>query len=344
MAKCDVEVRLDPTNSFRAGEVIRGSVRLHATEIVRSKGVTLEIGWRVHGKGNSGRQVVHSLPLLSGQFLGEEILPFEARVPNGPVSHRGQLLEITWFARAQVDIDWALDPKSEVTFVLSPAIGSSEPYIHGNAELDIGPDSARTPGSGLGVVAWLLIAFDLVGVFFLLLGILKREAGLILFGSFFLVIGTVALFKGLRLFRRIAAAKLGQVKVHAQPVRPRAGETVRLTVEVVAKPGARVDAAHVTLRGRERVVRGSGKNRRITHHELHQGTQDMAGDFGPLIAGVVSRWTVDVLIPPDASPTFRESDNQVTWTMDVRLDLPGGLDWTDTVTLAVVPGDPMTTG
>jgi hypothetical protein len=344
MAKCDVEVRLDPTNSFRAGEVIRGSVRLQASEIVRSKGVTLEIGWRVHGKGNTGRQVVHSLPLFSGQFLGEEVVPFEVKAPNGPVSHRGELLEVTWFARAQVDIDWAIDPKAEVTFVLSPATGSREPYTHGNAGLDIGPDSARTSGSGLGPVAWTLIAFDLAGVFFLLLGILKRQAGLIVFGTVSILIGTVALLKGVRFLRRIAAFKLGEVKVHAQPLSPRAGETVRVTVEVIAKPGARVDGAQLVLLGRERVVRGSGKNRRITHHELHRSTHELNGDSGRLIAGVVSRWTVDVPIPSGAAPTFMERDNQVEWTMDVSLELPGGLDWTDTVTLGVTPDDLMASG
>jgi hypothetical protein len=141
MSKCDVELLLDPRNSFRAGEVIRGSVRLSAPQLVRTKGVTVELGWRVRGRGNPGSAVVQTVTLPSGQILGEEALSFELKAPNGPVSHRGELLEVSWFVRAQVDIDWAIDPKAEVPVTLLPAVDCREPYLHGSADPELGADS-----------------------------------------------------------------------------------------------------------------------------------------------------------------------------------------------------------
>ncbi|MCP4500914.1 MAG: hypothetical protein GY822_13215 [Deltaproteobacteria bacterium] len=44
---------------------------------------------------------------------------------NGPLTYRGELLNVDWFLKARADIPWALDPKAELVFVVQRAESSS---------------------------------------------------------------------------------------------------------------------------------------------------------------------------------------------------------------------------
>ncbi len=74
MANC--EVRVDVAASALAGETVSGAVVTTCEELVETKAVSLRIGWRTHGRGNTNSAIVYEQVLFSGHLSGEQRFAF----------------------------------------------------------------------------------------------------------------------------------------------------------------------------------------------------------------------------------------------------------------------------
>lgn len=338
MARCEVQVVLDPANTYRALEPLRGIVRVDAQESTPSKAVIVELRWRVRGRGNPGSQVIDTRTLHNGPIEGAHEFPFEFPLPNGPVSVAGQLMKIEWNAEARVDVEWAVDPKASATFALLPNSHAGEPYNHGSNVPQLGADSDQTGEFKFGPVGWIMAGFGMTALLFAIQAIRSRDWGALMVSGVCLGIMTTGMILGWRIPRRLAERRLGKVRVDVEPLSPRPGQEVRIRLRATPRPGTRIGEVHAILTGEERVARGTGKNRRTTEHALHKSTTCLLPLGSALVPGSESLWETTIRIPSDALPSFWETDNQITWTLALRMDVPGSLDWTDTVRLGVVPG------
>lgn len=338
MARCEVQVVLDPANTYRALEPLRGIVRVDAQESTPSKAVVVELRWRVRGRGNPGSQVIDTRTLHDGPIEGAHEFPFEFPLPNGPVSVASQLLTIEWSAEARVDVDWALDPKASAAFALLPSLRPGEPYNHGSNVPQLGADSDQTREFNFGPVVWIMAGFGFAALLFAIQAIRSRDWGALMISGVCFMIMTTGLMLGWRIPRRLAERRLGKVRVEVEPLTPQPGQEVRIRLRATPRPGTRIGDVQAVLSGEERVVRGTGKNRRTTEHALHKSTTCLLPLGSALVPGSESLWETTIRIPSDALPSFWETDNQITWTLALRMDIPGSLDWTNTVTLGVVPG------
>lgn len=177
MANCDVHLELDPTNIFRAGEPLRGILRIRTDSPVGSKAVQLEVGWKVRGHGNPGSTVTHTAVLHTGPIQRSMNLPFEVPLPNGPVSHAGARFTVGWTATARVDINWAIDPKDSVEFTLLPSASAEEPYHYGFVAPQLGADSQQPAQAAFGAPAMILGGFGAIGLILASTGAVQREWG-----------------------------------------------------------------------------------------------------------------------------------------------------------------------
>ena len=337
MARCEVQVVLDPANTYRALSPLRGIVRVDAHDSTPSKAVVVELRWRVRGRGNPGSQVIDTRTLHNGPIEGSHEFPFEFPLPNGPVSVAGQLMTIEWSAEARVDVDWAVDPKASATFDLLPTLHSSEPYNHGSNLPQLGADSDQTRELKFGPVGWIMAGFGIAALLFAIQAIRSRDWGALMVSGVCLGIMTTGMILGWRIPRRLAERRLGKVRVDVQPLTPRPGQEVRIRLHATPRVGTRIGEVSVVLLGQERVARGTGKNRRTIEHVIHKSTHSLLPLGSALVPGRESLWEGVIQIPEDARPSFWESDNQITWTVALRVDLPASVDWTDMVTLGVVP-------
>lgn len=337
MARCEVQVSLDPANTYRALEPLRGIVRVDAPDSTPSKAVVVELRWRVRGCGNPGSQIIDTRTLHNGPIEGSHAFPFEFLLPNGPVSVAGQLLTLEWSAEARVDVDWAVDPKASAMFNLLPTARSGEPYNHGSKVPQLGADSDQTREIRFGPVGWIMSGFGLAALLFAIQAIRSRDWGALMVSGVCFGIMTTGVILGWRIPRRLAERRLGKVRVYVEPLSPQPGQEVRIRLRATPHPGTRIGNVQAVLSGEERVVRGTGKNRRTTEHALHKSTTSLLPLGSALVPGIESFWEAVIHIPSDAIPSFSETDNQITWTLALRMDIPGSFDWTDTVTLGVVP-------
>jgi hypothetical protein len=258
-------------------------------------------------------------------------------LPNGPVSVASQLLTIEWSAEARVDVDWAVDPKASTTFDLLPTSSPDEPYNHGSNVPQLGADSDQTRELKFGPVGWIMAGFGMVALLFAIQAIRSRDWGALMVSGVCFGIMTTGMILGWRIPRRLAEWRLGKVRVDVEPLTPQPGQEVRIRLRTTPRPGTRIGDVHAVLSGEERVARGTGKNRRTTEHALHKSTTCLLPLGSALVPGSESLWEATIRIPSDALPSFWETDNQITWKLALRMNVPGSLDWTDTVTLGVVP-------
>lgn len=326
MASCEVRIELE-RDAIEAGGAVAGNVVCSAPELVTTKGVKLTVGWRTHGRGNRDLAVQHELVLYSGNLSGEQRLPFKLVLPKGPLSFHGELVNVEWFCKASVDLAWAIDPKAERTFVIQKPEQTSG-YVYGDRHQRLGPESASPDTRSIGCLLLFLLPFIATGIGMFIVG-------QPLVGAMFTFIPSLMLFfivKG-----RIAARKVGEVEMILSNDAPRPGEEVKVTVRMI--PAQSFDITDITavLTGEEKAVSGSGTRKTTHRRTIHEQKVSLAQ--GPRKANVGEPIEVSgaVRIPDDAPPSFFSHDNDVTWSVHLRVDIPAWPDWTDVAMLGVLP-------
>lgn len=334
MSRCDLSVRLekDPPR-FLPGETVRGKVEVAVNAPCTCNGLTLWFGWRTHGKGNRTEGMAEQSTLFRGEWMPgmDQGYPFEVRVPSGPATYHGRLLNVDWYLRARADIPWAIDPKAETDLLVEAGKGG---------EYDFGPrfqppeELYRQADRHLGCRLFIISVVAAVGAFVGLAFGFDNAIGILVAGLF-LVAGAAMILH--TLWRGIAERKLGVPQVRIGASVARAGEMVPVSVRIRPRAPVRLEGIAAELRGVEEVMSGSGTNRTTHRHVLRQSRETLDPGGRELVAGeeVVSGGVVE--IPADAPPTFAAPDNSLQWTITLRIGIAGWPDWKRDYPLAVRP-------
>ncbi len=126
MSKCKLSIRLEDQGRVHLpGDALRGELVVEVNGPCDCRALSLWVGWRTHGKGNRVEGRVEDLSLLLEELMRgvSHRHPFEFRLPAGPVTYHGKLLNVDWHVGARADIPWAIDPKAEADFVLGTGGG-----------------------------------------------------------------------------------------------------------------------------------------------------------------------------------------------------------------------------
>ncbi len=234
---CDVQLSFDqPDAVYTVGDEVTGKVCLTPHRTLDPGGMTLELFWRTHGRGNrtSGETTRHKLALTERRLEPGRTysVPFSFTAPAGPLTYRGHLLNVDWYVRAVLDVPTMpnfLDPKAETELLLLPT----------GMPVSLGPDY-KPPESGelteRGIV-WSLVlfgaVFSAVGLVVFLVFLGSTAA---LFPLVFVLAGMFCIFLGVR--NALATRRLGEVTL-SQSARARSGRYARVRCRLCAdKRGA----------------------------------------------------------------------------------------------------------
>lgn len=336
MPMLELEVALEREDAcYRTGETVSGTVRMVAADAVEVRGLSATLVWRVHGKGNPHEEEVESVELLAAprafQTGGRAEYPFRLILPDGPVSYRGEHLNVDWRVIGRADVPQARDPESEAELRVEPGEGAAAHSVQSGPELKQFSD---LPMAGRAAVIGIMVG--VVAVVFYVLVI--RSDWIVLQIGGVVSLGAVGLV-GFRMLRNpLARRRLGSVVLDV-PEQALPGETVPVSLSL--HPAADVDVQEVTasLRGRERVVRGAGKHRTRHTHELHEEKVVLARGRR-LQQRRDYRLEGALRLPPDAPPSLQAPDNRLDWEVEVHVAVAGWPDWVRTERLTVVPRAP----
>lgn len=321
MSKCDISIEFDNKERvFRGGDVIRGNVYVRVNRDVDCRGIILQSRWMTHGRGNRATGKYYSGTVYSGPLKAGDHhkYAFEIPAPHVPLSYRGKLVNIDHSLLARVDIPWAIDPKCVQDFVLLPAPTKPVAVHSTHANQTISHTSTI-----VGItIASLLLLFGLV---------LIPAFG---FGLILMVIGAVVMFFSTR--KMIAERKIGDVDVDYGEKITTSGRTVPVKVRFTPRAKGSINQITAKFVGREVCVSGSGSNRRTHRHVIYQDQCVLEGskDFSYAEA---SEYVGEFTMPETQAYSFAASDNNITWSIEIHIDIPRWPDWKGTFPLTVVP-------
>lgn len=325
MAKCDLSIELDhPKRVYVGGEKITGTLHVLADADVKCKGLEITSGWRTHGRGNVARGTAETVTLFVGEWTAgqKEAYRFELQVADWPPSYHGDYINVDHYIDARAKIPWAFDPKASQEFVMRPTTGPDP----------VQAQTAATIGGcvGYGLVA-VVIGMLVIGFGVLLVTLVVNPFVALIFAAVLVpIVGFV--------IARTVLPKwlLGNVEAELITAQVTPGGRIRARLAFQPRRPVTLNSVTAELTGAEVCVSGSGSNRK-THrnaffsdrHELLGATQLQAGDR--------KEFNLDFPIPEDVPYSFDLADNDLNWTIELRVDIPRWPDWTQSLKLQVLP-------
>ncbi|QDV88674.1 sporulation protein [Planctomycetes bacterium TBK1r] len=330
MAKCDLSIELDhPERIYSGGDKITGTLHVLADADVKCKGLEVSSGWRTHGRGNIARGVAESITLFVGEWTSgqRESYRFELEVADWPPSYHGNYINVDHYIDARAKIPWAFDPKASQEFVMRPATGPD------TADAQVAAAVGGCIGYGLValVLGLMVVAFGFLIVTF----VVNPFAGLVA-GA--IIIPLVGFFVAKKLLPKWL---LGNVQAELLTPQVAPGDRVRARLAFQPKRRFTINSISAELTGTEVCVSGSGSNRTTHRHTFFTDRHELEGQ-STLQAGDRKEFNLDFPIPGDVPYSFDLADNDLNWTIDLRVDIPRWPDWTQSLKLLVHPnGQPI---
>ncbi len=324
MSKCDFTIQFEqPERTFRPGEPIRGTATIEVNRDFSCDRVVIEHHWKTHGKGNRQEGPKNKVEFPAAEFRAgqRQHFPFQFTAPSGPPSYHGTYLNIDHYVRIYADIPWAIDPKYEEDYTLLPGDQSWGWLPTAKAK-----STAANQGGGWFALA-ILVAF------------------MIFFGSIMLpcaiIPGFIAVIVFYKLMQKsLARQKLGVVEVEWGKRRVAPGGEVPLRLRITPPKAVEISGVTARVLGREICTSGSGTNRSTHTHTLYDQKISIAPSM-QLPGRRLTELTGSISLPPTAGYSFSTTDNELKWSVELRVDVPRWPDWVEETILEVRPdGEP----
>ncbi len=321
MGKCDLLIELDePDRAFLAGEMVKGCVRVSVDSGVNCSGLIVSSGWRTHGRGNVTSGKGEQTTLFSGAWEAGQPQEYKFSLPAGdwPPTYHGHLLSIDHYIDAQAKIPWAFDPKA------------SSPFLVRAAEALVEPDQRKPSGTNLAI---LMVA--LVGMVVVVMGTAAAsEFGWVGFLFVLVPIATIFAFVFFRKF--LPTYMLGNPAASIQEDTLALGDEVVGEFVTTTKKDVSINSITAVLTCVEKCVSGSGSNQKTHTHAAFKKSLKLQSNT-VLKVGQEHRLPFVFRVPDDAPCSVNLYQNSLTWSVELRVDIPRWPDWVMQLNLFVGP-------
>jgi hypothetical protein len=136
----------------------------------------------------------------------------------------------------------------------------------------------------------------------------------------------------------MVVSRLGEVKLTTPWLVVGDGEDWPLELEFTPKKSFPINGIQVQIQCRESATKGSGTTKSTRSHMVHEEVHVLLS-AGQLSAGEKFHQSISVPLPDTAAYSFDDSDNEITWTAEVRIDIPMFPDWKSEQTLQLLSAE-----
>ena len=320
MPKCDLNIVLDePDLLHPGGGVITGTVEVTVNSDVQCKGLELSTSWKTHGRGNVSSGDGDAITIFDGEWHqgNQNEYRFELPIPNWPPTYHGRYLNVDHFINARAKLPWARDPKASVPFQMVAT--KFEQEWSREAE-------KKSNSSCLGLIVAAAVIY-----FFI-------DSGFDFFGTYAWFVGALGILAAGYFFIVYLLPKwaLGAVDATLDSEIVPAGQAIEGSLTITPKKSVEIGGIEMVITAEERCVSGSGSNRRTHSHTLLEETEKLS-DSRTLVSRHPNEFPLKFELPANAAPTLDLNDNEIAWTVDLRVDIPRWPDWRISIPIQVTP-------
>lgn len=278
-----LEIRIGGDNAVRAGETIKGTVRVEPGESADSGSVTLE--WEGPSPASSLSPVLlHDGPIPAGAPLE---LPFRLTAPAGPPSYEGEVLDIRHTLRARLERP-GFDARTEASVKLEggetglPPLPTGSPVdVRDRIGMWVRPRAGFVPVlGGLALVAGLLTLFmDGPGT------------------AVYVALGLGGFLLGWQWLRAAPGRSLGMIRLRATSRVVRPGDSLQVSTQAGGDGGVDRVVARIVCHERRRPIRSTHQTR-PTERRVEDAPFQLRREGR-------GRWAGVVVVPGSHRPSLR---------------------------------------
>ena len=136
--------------------------------------------------------------------------------------------------------------------------------------------------------------------------------------------------------RKAIEGRVGKVEVNAPRVIVTPGESWPIEIRFTPRKNFNVNGITVKLLAQEAATSGSGTDKTTHRHTVFEEVH-MLHPQDTLMRGKPIYKQTAIPLPDTDAFSFDSSDNDIEWTAEVRIDMPGFPDWTQKQKLEMVP-------
>lgn len=322
MPRCDLRIELpDGVDYVPPGGELEAIVHVDCDGPIKCKSLTLTRLWRTHGKGNRDSGAKEAMAIFSGEWTaGSHSYPATVAFPTSPETYHGSNVNVDWYLEARADVPFKIDPKADCQ-VLVVNTEPPRPY----EEPDVwSPRPVKLKGGMIGCFVPAVIGLVIATALFwngwhiaaALLG------ALCVYG----MLGSRSA-KG-------AVARIGHVAVEVHPTTVAPGETVTAMVEIRPEKAIDLKGVRMTVVSTEKATSGSGSN--STDHVTTPVNLTETGASDLHLDGLEAfEHLFSFTLPVDTPPTFEASDNELSTSIILHVQVDEKKTFTHSMPLTV---------
>lgn len=323
MPSCHLEISLDePDRVYQGGATIAGTVKVLVDSDVVCNGLHVSTMWTTQGRGNIAGDTVPATLIYEGSWDAGDALSYRFELPviDWPPSYQGHYLNVEHLVAAKAELSWAKNATASVPFQIRPV-------KHLRIELQ------RSEKSVVGLVVRVIAAVIAVIVFASLPGFGMRQLSILGWMSVaFVAVGLVYWF--LRFM--LPSWALGKVEfnLHKNSLAP--GQCLSGDLSISPRKRIAIDGITTTITAEEQCTSGTGTDRAVHCHQLFQQVTQIVGPSA-LASKSTNQFPVVAEISHDAPYSLSLGDNELVWTIEIRVHIPRWPDWYETIPFRIAP-------
>jgi hypothetical protein len=333
----ELEILLENTKQiYSGGEKVKGQVKAIVDQELQCDALEIILGALGFADSKDGvskftltvadDRIKHTL--YQGRWsAGTYAFPFEVEVPSGPPTYKGEIIDVSWYLRAEARPSKGEITQCEVILCVVPGKEPPEEDAENEAAEVVYKESPK--GSmGCLMFSLLLCAAGVAGAVKLFQSGKDDYAG---FGVFVALLALALIFMNLYqmlISKRIAMAEARLGSAVASP-----GDHVPCSLTFQVKSPVEIDGASVTLTGREEAGNvGVRASKRSFQKVIYEKRRELELPVKEISANVPIQTRGQIAIPPDAASSFRlvgalGEGIRVRWNVEFRIKMGRWPDW-----------------
>ena len=323
---------------FEVGDTVSGTAIITANQDTVCNKIVIQMRWQTHGRGNrtAGKWIKETVQVSHNNLDANqtERVPFSFQLPEGPLTYRGNYLNVDWYLKAIVDARGPFDPSYEEEIIVLPKALNTAYVSNYNQHLAKNPNGQINRVNNPNTELIIGCAFLGAAIASVIIPLTMGFPFAIIFGIFPLIFAGFFFYKAIR--NSISRQKLGPVKIELNQSELLPDESFSCKLSFNPLQDFTVKAITFRLQGDERVISGSGSNSK-THTNYIFKNEFTQLESKEIMANEAVELEQTLQLPPNAAYSFSATDNHIEWYCEVSIEIENWPNWKETLPLQVVP-------